>query len=289
MGSRMILIVESGATKGDWRVISPSGEESARFLSGGTNVSTMTADAVRRIVTETSSKIAASGYDIEKIWFYTAGIPTQEAKELLTGTFKTVFPDASIEIDDDLTAAARATCGHKKGITAILGTGSNSCQWDGEKIVKKVRTGGFILGDEGSASALGKAFIADFIKDLVPENVATRFREKFDVSYETIIENVYRSKGSPSGYLGSFAPFLMQYYETEPYIKELVDNNFRSFIRRVLKQYGTDLPVGITGGFGCALNEIFTRIAQEEGITISGFLASPIEGLIEYHRQYALQ
>lgn len=289
MGSRMILIVESGATKGDWRIISPSGEKSARFLSGGTNVSTMTADAVRRIVTETSSKIAASGYDIEKIWFYTAGIPTQEAKELLTGTFKTVFPDASIEIDDDLTAAARATCGHKKGITAILGTGSNSCQWDGEKIVKKIRTGGFILGDEGSASALGKAFIADFIKDLVPENVATRFREKFDVSYETIIENVYRSKGSPSGYLGSFAPFLMQYYETEPYIKELVDNNFRSFIRRVLKQYGTDSPVGITGGFGCALKDIFTRIAQEEGITISGFLASPIDGLIEYHRQYALQ
>ena len=82
MGSRMILIVESGATKGDWRVISPSGEESARFLSGGTNVSTMTADAVRRIITETSEKIAASGYDIEKIWFYTAGIPTQEAKEL---------------------------------------------------------------------------------------------------------------------------------------------------------------------------------------------------------------
>ena len=289
MGSRMILIVESGATKGDWRIISPSGEESARFLSGGTNVSTMTMHAVKRIIAETTEKIAALGYNVDKIWFYTAGIPTHEIKEILTAVFKEKFPSADIEIEDDLTAAARAACGHKRGITAIIGTGSNSCLWDGEKIVKKIRTGGFILGDEGSASALGKAFIADFIKDLVPENVATRFREKFDVSYETIIENVYRSKGSPSGYLGSFAPFLMQYYETEPYIKELVDNNFRSFIRRVLKQYGTDSPVGITGGFGCALKDIFTRIAQEEGITISGFLASPIEGLIEYHRQYALQ
>lgn len=283
MGRRLTLIVESGGTKGDWRVVSPSGEESCRFISEGTNVSTMTMHAVKRIIAETSEKIAALGYNVEKIWFYTAGIPTHEIKEVLTAVFKEKFPSADIEIEDDLTAAARAACGHKRGITAIIGTGSNSCLWDGEKIVKKIRTGGFILGDEGSASALGKAFIADFIKDLVPENIAADFKERFDSSYESIVENVYRSQASPSGYLGSFAPFLMQYYETEPYIKELVDNNFRSFIRRVLKQYGTDSPVGITGGFGCALNEIFTRIAQEEGITISGFLASPIEGLIKYH------
>lgn len=283
MGRRLTLIVESGGTKGDWRVVSPSGEESCRFISEGTNVSTMTMHAVKRIIAETSEKIAALGYNVEKIWFYTAGIPTHEIKEVLTAVFKEKFPSADIEIEDDLTAAARAACGHKRGITAIIGTGSNSCLWDGEKIVKKIRTGGFILGDEGSASALGKAFIADFIKDLVPENIAADFKERFDSSYESIVENVYRSQASPSGYLGSFAPFLMQYYETEPYIKELVDNNFRSFIRRVLKQYGTDSPVGITGGFGCALNEIFTRIAQEEGVTISGFLASPIEGLIKYH------
>ena len=284
MSRRLTLIVESGATKGDWRVISPSGEESCRVLSEGTNVSTMTMDAVREIIVDTSEKIAALGHDIEKIWFYTAGIPTHEIKEALTAVFKDRFPSADIEIEDDLTAAARAVCGHKRGITAIIGTGSNSCLWDGEKVVKKIRTGGFILGDEGSASALGKAFIADFIKDLVPENVAADFKERFDSSYETIVENVYRSASSPSGYLGSFAPFLMQYYETEPYITELVDNNFRSFIRRVLKQYGTDIPVGIIGGYGCALKEIFTRIAEEEGVTISGFLASPIEGLIRYHQ-----
>ena len=284
MSRRLTLIVESGATKGDWRVISPSGEESCRVLSEGTNVSTMTMDAVRGIIVDTSEKIAALGHDIEKIWFYTAGIPTHEIKEALTAVLKERFPSADIEIEDDLTAAARAVCGHKRGITAIIGTGSNSCLWDGEKVVKKIRTGGFILGDEGSASALGKAFIADYIKDLVPEKVATDFRIRFDGSYEAIVENVYRSTASPSGYLGSFAPFLMQYYETETYIKELVDNNFRSFIKRVLKQYGTDIPVGIIGGFGYALKNIFTRIATEEGVTISGFLASPIEGLIRYHQ-----
>lgn len=281
----MNIIIESGATKGDWRIVSPSGEESARFLSSGINVSTMTFDAVRSIILETSAQIVPLGYRIENIFFYTAGIPTPSIKEELTAVFNNIFPSAKVEIEDDLIAAARAVCGYNCGITAILGTGSNSCQWDGEKIVKRIRTGGFILGDEGSASALGKAFIADFIKDLVPEKVASEFRKKFDSSYEAIVENVYRSKTSPSGYLGSFAPFLIQYYETEPYIKELVDNNFRSFIRRVLKQYGAGVPVGIIGGFGFALKDIFKRIAQEEGITVSGFLASSIEGLIEYHRQ----
>ena len=280
----MNIIIESGATKGDWRIVSPSGEESARILTGGTNVSTMAMETVKGVITEASKEILAFGHDIENIFFYTAGIPSPETKTALTTAFKKNFPSANIEIEDDLIAACRAACGHRSGITAILGTGSNSCQWDGEKIVKRVRTGGFILGDEGSASALGKAFIADFIKDLVPENVAADFKERFDSSYETIVENVYRSASSPSGYLGSFAPFLMQYYETEPYITELVDNNFRSFIRRVLKQYGTDIPVGIIGGYGCALKEIFTRIAEEEGVTISGFLASPIEGLIRYHQ-----
>lgn len=281
----MNIIIESGATKGDWRIVSPSGEESARFLSRGINVSTMTFDAVRSIILETSAQVVSLGYRIENIFFYTAGIPTPAIKEELTSVFNIIFPSAKVEIEDDLIAAARAVCGHNCGITAILGTGSNSCQWDGEKIVKRIRTGGFILGDEGSASALGKAFIADFIKDLVPENVASEFRKKFDSSYEAIVENVYRSQTSPSGYLGSFAPFLIQYYETEPYIKELIDNNFRSFIRRVLKQYEAGVPVGIIGGFGYAAKDIITRIAQEEGIKISGFLASPIEGLIEYHRQ----
>lgn len=279
----MNIIIESGATKGDWRIVSPSGDESARFISGGTNVSTMAMEAVKETIIKVSEDILALGHEIENVFFYTAGIPTPEIKVALTAVFREKFPSAEIEIEDDLTAAARALCGHDKGVVAILGTGSNSCQWDGEKIVKRVRTGGFILGDEGSASSLGKTFIADFIKDLVPEKVAADFRERFDSSYETIVENVYRSAVSPSGYLGSFAPFLMQYYETEPYIQELVDNNFRAFIRRVLKQYDTDAPVGIIGGFGSALKEVFTRIAQEEGITISGFLASPIEGLIKYH------
>ena len=279
------IIIESGATKGDWRVISPSGKEVARILTGGTNVSTMKMDMVCQIISDASGQIHNLNHDIENIYFYTAGVITPEIIASLTSTFQSTFPSAEVEIANDLVAAARAACGRNRGIVAILGTGSNSCLWDGENIIQTVRSGGFILGDEGSASALGKAFIADLIKGLVPEYIAENFSKEYDSSYESIVENVYRSKTSPSGYLGSFAPFIMRYYENDQYIRTLVEDNFRAFIQRSLKKYDTTKnPVGIIGGFGCALKDIFCKVAQEEGIQISGFHSTPIEGLIEYHQ-----
>ena len=141
-----------------------------------------------------------------------------------------------------------------------------------------------ILGPYVSSFATTPAGIL-YIKELVPEHIAEDFGKEYDNSYESIVENVYRSKTSPSGYLGELAPFIMRYYEKDQYITTLVDDNFRAFIRRSLKKYDTTKnPVGIIGGFGCALKDIFLRIAQEEGIHVSGFHSSPIEGLIEYHQ-----
>lgn len=280
------IIIESGATKGDWRVISPSGKEVSRILTGGTNVSTMKMETICQIISDAAVQIHNLNHDIENIYFYTAGVITPEITASLTAAFHSIFPSSKVEIANDLIAAARAACGRNSGIVAILGTGSNSCLWDGEKITQNVRSGGFILGDEGSASALGKAFIADLIKGIVPEYIADDFSKEYDSCYESIVENVYRSKTSPSGYLGGFAPFIMRYYENDQYIRTLVEDNFRAFIQRSLKKYDTTKnPVGIIGGFGCALKDIFTRIAQEEGISISRFHSTPIEGLIEYHQQ----
>ena len=189
------------------------------------------------------------------------------------------------DVQTDLIGAARAACGHEPGIAAILGTGSNSCQFDGNSIVRRVYSSGFILGDEGSAATLGKLFISDFLKGFVPEAVAKDFARRFPSDYATIVENVYRNPDSPSSYLGSFAPFILEHYD-DSYIKELVDGNFRAFIRRSIKQYDYQrYPVGVIGGFGYALRDIFTRIAAEEGIRISCFYPAPVEGLIKYHTE----
>lgn len=280
----MKLIVESGATKSDWRLVAADGQESDRFIASGTNVSTMPMETIAGIVSETGLKVRqADGSEISSVHFYTAGVITDVIRTELGGILASVFPESAIEIQDDLIAAARAVCGHEPGIAAILGTGSNSCQFDGEKIVKRVYSSGYILGDEGSAATLGKLFIADFLKGLVPEHIAADFASRYDSSYASIVENVYRSSGSPSGYLGSFCPFIMEYY-SDPYIKALVDGNFRAFFRRSIRQYDYwDCPVGVVGGFGYALKDTILSIAAEEGVRIAGFLPCPIEGLKKYH------
>lgn len=279
----MKIIAECGATKSDWRLIK-DGEEIRQVISSGINVSTMKMSAIYETIAGLSEQFKAESDEVTDLHIYVAGVITDEIESDLRSRFTAHFPNAETEIQNDLLAAARALCGHAPGIATILGTGSNSCQFDGTEIVKRVYSSGFILGDEGSAATLGKLFVADFLKGLVPEEIAKDFSSRYQTDYSTIVANVYRSENSPSGYLGGFAPFIMEYYG-HPYIKELVDGNFRAFIRRSLKQYDTDnLPVGVIGGFGCALKDIFERIAEEEGISISRFLKAPIEGLIEYHR-----
>ena len=148
----MKLIIESGATKSDWRVVADSGQEVARFSASGTNVSTMQMGAIETTIREVCNRIDDRQIAINAVYMYTAGVVTEQIASKLAEIFRTIFSDVEVEIIDDLMAAARAACGHNPGIVAILGTGSNSCQFDGEKIVKKVYSGGFILGDEGSAA-----------------------------------------------------------------------------------------------------------------------------------------
>lgn len=278
----MKIIADCGATKSEWRVLHSDGNVS-NLTAQGINASAMSAESIIRIISDIKEQISATDTSDAEIYLYMAGLPSDKLKADITTAFSQGFNVSHIEFNSDLTAAARAVCGHKPGIAAILGTGSNSCQYDGEKIVKQVYSGGFILGDEGGAATLGRLFLSDFIKGLVPSEIAEDFKSRFPSDYGSIVASIYKSAGSPSGYLGSLAPFIMEHYG-HPYIKELVDGNFRSFFRRCIKQYDTDtFSVGIVGGFGYALQETIRSIASEEGISISVFLRDPISGLVEYH------
>ena len=279
----MKIIADCGATKSEWRVLHSDGSVS-NLTAQGINASAMSAESIIRIISDIYKQISATDTSDAEIYLYMAGFPSDALNEEITDIFSQGFIVSHIEFQTDLTAAARAVCGHRPGIAAILGTGSNSCQYDGEKIVKQVYSGGFILGDEGGAATLGKLFISDFIKGLVPSEIAEDFKSRFPSDYSSIVASIYKSAGSPSGYLGSLAPFIMEHYG-HPYIKELVDGNFRSFFRRCIKQYDTDtFSVGIVGGFGYALQETIRSIASEEGVTISSFVRTPINGLIAYHK-----
>lgn len=278
----MIIIADCGATKSEWAIIHSNGEI-CRLTADGINVSAMSAESIIGTISEIAKKISATDISAAEIYLYVAGIPSAQICNLIQTTFQDHFPITALHIESDLLGATRAACGHQPGIAAIIGTGSNSCMYDGEKIVSRVYSGGFILGDEGSAATLGKLFISDFLKGIVPAEIAEEFAALYPADYATIVSNVYNSGSSPSRYLGSFAPFILKHYDNT-YIKELVDGNFRNFFTRSIKQHDTDkYHVGVVGGFGYALKDIISRIAAEEGIRISGFLKSPIDGLILYH------
>ena len=285
----MILIVESGATKTDWLALEGAGSR-VSVKTGGMNLASIPEDVVRGVVEDAAAGFKEKGSSLfERIHFYAAGLICQSSESVpsmainLDKVLRSLCPGALIEYASDTLAAARAVCGHKPGIAAILGTGSNSCLYDGERIVRNVRSGGFILGDEGGAARLGKLFISDFIKGLVPEPVSGEFSRDFEVDYMTVVKNVYKGE-APAGYLGSFAPWITSRYDSCDYIKMLVDNNFRDFFERALKQYDTEsLPVGVVGGFGYANRDILRRLAGSYGIIFSKIIKAPVEGLVDFH------
>ncbi len=286
----MIIIVESGATKTDWCAAAPD-RDPINVKTAGMNLATMHRETVEEIVIEAVSAFRDKGLsgDVSEVHFYAAGLIVPEGEtvpaqaEDLDKVLRSIFPEAEIEYASDLLDAARAVCGHKPGIAAIMGTGSNSCLFDGVRIVKNVRSAGFILGDEGGGARLGKLFMSDFLKGLVPEPVSGRFAEDFKVDYMTVVRNVYRGD-APSKYLGSFAPWILEWYESCEYVRDLVDRNFRDFIERALRQYDVDrYPVGVVGGFGYANRHILEKVAEPYGIRFSTIIPAPIEGLVEYH------
>lgn len=280
--SDIIILVESGATKSDWRVVNGDGTTIRQFLKSGMNVSTMKMDAILATISDT---FKAEGLDLlgaKGFYLYTAGVVTDQIRKEIASHVQSISSIEDVDVQDDLMGAARAVCGREPGIAAILGTGSNACFYDGVSIHRNVYSGGFILGDEGSGARLGKLFLSDFLKGYVPDNVAEDFSKEFDSSYAAIVEGVYRSS-SPSGYLGSLAPFILS-HKDNGYIKNLIEGNFEAFIDRMLSKYDIyRYPVGLVGGFAWACRDILQPMLLERGIRVSNILKSPVEGLCGYH------
>lgn len=278
----MRIIVESGATKSDWRLVDDGGTQLAAVLQPGINASVMQeAELATAVECGADALVASAGRQIEvgSVAVYVAGAVDQRVCSVLCNAFRQRFTGCSVDVQSDLLAAARALFGRGSGIVCIMGTGANCCFYDGASLSQKVYSGGFILGDEGSAAALGKRFLADFLKNKVPADMADAFRTSFPSDYKTIVENVYRS-ARPSRYLGSLAPFITERYSTNPYAKSIVDANFNDFLDNFLCNYDTAAyPVGVVGSFAFACRHIVSDLALQRGIRISTFLASPMDAI----------
>ncbi len=278
------LIVESGATKTDWLC----GDMHVR--TKGINLAVMSDNDIRTVVEDAVDALTGAGQagDVEELFFYGAGIVSEKSSERLRAVFSEYFPDAAMEFASDLMAAARALWADRPGVVAILGSGSNSGSYDGKRIVKNVKPGGYILGDEGGGVSVGRRFIADFIKDLLPPSLRDEFAEEYRLDYEKVVDAVYKGR-NPSGFLASFAPFVVQRAERNEYARKIVTDNFRNFIERALLAYrrpGEDMEAGVTGAFGCSCRPLLEALGREYGIYFVKFIDSPIKVLSGYHENY---
>lgn len=279
----MKLIAESGATKTDWRLIADDGTVRSAY-SAGLNPSVLDVEQMREIIAPVMPALNPEGKSVEEIFFYGAGLVSDAAAAPLAGVLSMWYPFAQMQFHSDMLAAARALFGNGSGVVAIMGTGSNSCLYENGVIVKNIRPGGFILGDEGSGAALGKAFVSDFIKGLLPEKIEKDFVRESGLDYQKIVQKVYREP-APSAFLASFAPFILERTE-EPYIKNLVDSVIESFVVRSLKRYGQTVKVGVVGSFGCACEAVLRETGIRHGLEFTMFLKSPIDKLTEYHMKF---
>ncbi|MBQ8838682.1 MAG: hypothetical protein IJ005_05110 [Bacteroidales bacterium] len=285
----MILIVESGATKTAWRAVAPDGTV-RQAQTAGLSPTCIDADYIREVVGKVVPELNPAGVSVSQVFFYGAGLVSSESAAVLADVVGLWCPFAHIEFHSDILAAGRALFGDGSGVVAVMGTGSNSCLYEKGEVVRNIRPGGFILGDEGSGVCLGRLFLSDYIKGLIPKTVGEAFESEFGLDYPQIVRKVYRENGA-SAFMASLAPFILNHIH-EPYVESLVDGCIESFVVRALSRYAPDASdpssackVGVVGSFGCACRDRLVEIGSRYGLEFVRFLKSPVDELVKYHMQ----
>lgn len=278
-----MLLADSGSSKTAWGLQSPSGKTSY-FCTQGINPVTQDADRIRltlehELVPQLNQLLPAEAH--LNIYFYGAGcIPS--ACPQMAGLLERMRPHTTARVYSDLLGAARALCGRQEGIACILGTGSNSCYYNGADIEAHTAPLGYILGDEGSGATLGKHLLADLLKGQLPDGIRTAFFQTYPLNEASIINKVYRESGA-NRFLASFAPFLYQHKNDES-VHRLLIENFRAFFRRNITSYGRPhLPVHFVGSIAWFFQDELKEAATLEGFVTGQIIQAPIAAIVNFH------
>lgn len=282
----MKLIVESGATKTAWRAVCQDGTV-RNMQTAGLSPTCLDPEHISSLVREAVPALNPKGERVGHIFFYGAGLVSEESAAPVKECLEMWCPFAEVEFHSDILAAARALFNDGSGVVAIMGTGSNSCLYTEGRIVRNIRPGGYILGDEGSGVSLGKAFLSDFVKGLLPQEIEQDFVRETGMDYAQIVRKVYKEPAA-SAFMASLAPFVMAHI-SDPYVHDLIEDCLDSFVRRSLARYSeasddaSARKVGVIGSFGCACEEMLREIGGRYGLEFVRFLKSPIDELVKYH------
>lgn len=277
----MILIADSGSTKTDWSVVE-KGELHQQIFTKGTNPFFQSEEEISNEIAQ--ALLPQLGTDtFDAVYFYGAGCGFPDKIAMVHRALSKHLKILNrVEVSTDMLAAARGLCGHTPGIACILGTGSNSCFYDGEKIVSNVSPLGFILGDEGSGACLGKLLVGDILKNQMTPELKEKFLKQFDLTPGEIINRVYK-KPFPNRFLASLSPFLMENLN-EPSVRSLVTNSFKDFLTRNVMQYDYQHhKVHFIGSVAYYYKDLLTETCNEMGIQLGTIMKSPMKNLIKYH------
>jgi len=274
-----ILIADSGATKTDW-CLTYGGEIVQRFSTKGISPVYQTEEEIAEEIRLHAYPLL-KGKKVQSIHFYGSGCIPEKIVFVKNAIYRS-FPIDAICIYSDLMAAAHSLCRHNAGIACILGTGSNSCEWDGYNMVKQVSPLGFILGDEGSGAVLGKQLVSDALKNQLSEGLKEKLLAEYDLDQATIIDKVYRQP-FPSRFLATLAPFLWKHIE-EQSIRRIVERSFSDFFERNVMQYNYQKnKVNFVGSIAWYFSGVLRKVAEEKKIKIGKIEQSPMEGLIKFY------
>lgn len=276
----MKLTADSGSTKTEWVLTEKDKAVHWHAETEGLNPFHLNKKQMLDILQPMVESMPNGGKTVCDVEFYGAGCALPNRQEIVRRVLESLLPaGCRIQVESDLKGAAKAVCQGEAGICCILGTGSNSCQFDGQEIVTSTPSLGYILGDEGSGATLGCTLLNHVLKNLLPKHLCKAFVEEYDISLSKVLDSIY-SQPQAARYMAGFVPFLSKYRE-EPSIQELLAEEFEKFFQKnVIRAYDTTLPVHMVGSVAYVFKEELAKVTTSLGLITGRILRRPLETLL---------
>lgn len=280
----MILIADGGSTKADWIALDTNKEEVFRTRTLGLNPAVVSDTELRNRIINMFQLMQVKE-TVAEIHFYGAGCGTPKPVAILKNILESIFKNAKVVVSEDLLAAVYASSGDSEAIVCILGTGSNSCYFDGEKLNVTSASLGYTVMDEAAGNYFGKILLRDFFYKKMPKAIAEKFEAQFDLEVDVVKYNLYRQP-NPNMYLASFAKFMFE-FKKEKYIKRIIKKGIQSFFQyRILPfQKDANTPIYFIGSIAFYFRDILDKVAAKHDLKITDVIQRPIDNLVQYHRE----
>lgn len=279
----MILIADSGSTKTDWALINPENNSFTNYHTVGYNPYFIDTESICYSLSENLVKYFDAA-TVTELHFYGAGCGTSSKRKIVADALSKTFPHAKINVGHDLLGSARALLGDEKGFAAILGTGANTCIYDGNDCVVNIDSLGYLLGDEGSGSYIGKKIVRDFMRNRLEPELQARFKARFQIeSNEQIYQTLYTTQ-FPNRYLAGFCKFADEYV-AHPYIRNKVRDSFRDFFKNLVSKYPNynQYSFNCVGSVGYVFSDILIEVASSYDMKVGKIIQSPLNDLVQFH------